>query len=112
MLPVCSLLLCQTEVDKYAMSFGVVVQEVCRLDVSVKDAGFVHPCQPTKQASKIQSHVIGEEVSVVEAEVEVSEVGEDSDNLVLVSECSKEWTDVGRCAQLVEELELVEDAER
>jgi hypothetical protein len=64
-LPIGALPLSQTEVHQYTMPLGVVVQEVCGLDIPMQDAGFVNLSQTTEQASEIVSHIVDQEVSIV-----------------------------------------------
>ena len=85
-LPVCTLFFGEAEVDEDAAPFGVVVEEVGGFDVSVEDPGAVDGVKGREEGVEIVAHVGDEEVAVVEAEIEVAEVGEHGYYLVEVSE--------------------------
>lgn len=65
----------------------MVIEEIGGLDVSMQDASFVDMSQAIEQTSEVVSHVIDKEVSIVEAEVQVSEVWQNGNDLIKVSEC-------------------------
>ncbi len=94
-LPVCALFFGEAKVDQDAAPFGVVVEEVGRFDVSVEDAGAMDGVEGREERVEVVAHVGDEEFAVVEAEVEVAEVGEDGYYLVKVSEGGEEGADVG-----------------
>ncbi len=85
-LPVRALLFGEAEVDKDAAPFGVVVQEVGGFDVAVQDPGAVDGVKGREEGVEVVAHVGDEEVAVVEAEVEVAEVGQHGYYLVQMSE--------------------------
>jgi hypothetical protein len=87
-LPVCALLFGEAEVDEDAAAFRVVVEEVGGFDIAVEDAGAVDGMKRGEEGVKVVAHVGDEEVAVVEAEVEVAEVGEDGYDLVKMAEGS------------------------
>lgn len=111
-LPVGALLFGQAEVDEHAAPLHVVVEEVCGFDVAVEDAGAVDRVQGREEGVEVVAHVRDKEFAVVEAEVEVAEVGEHGDDLVEVTEGGEEGADVGGGAERVEDLEFVLDAVR
>jgi hypothetical protein len=61
----------------------------------------VHVVQAIEEAAEVVPHVVDEEISVVESEVEVAEIGEDGDDLVEVAECGDEGAYVLGVTKLV-----------
>ena len=111
-LPVCTLLLGEAEVDEDAASFFVVVEEVGGFDISVEDAGAVDGVEGGEERVEVITHLEDEEVAVVEAEVKVAEIRENSYDLVMMSEGREQRADVRGGAESMENFELVLNAMR
>jgi hypothetical protein len=101
-LPVGALALGEAEVDEHAEAFLLIVEEVGGFDVAVENAGFVYVVQAVEETSEVVPHVVDEEVSVIESEVEVAEVGEDGDYLVQVSKCCDQGAYILRVPEFVQ----------
>ena len=105
-----ALLLRQTKVDEHAVLSGRVVQEVGGLDIPVEDIVLVRALEGREEGPQVDPDVRDGHVAKVRAEVGVAEIREDGDDLVGVAEGRDEGADGGAAAQVVEELQLVEDA--
>lgn len=81
-MPICSLLLRQSEINKDPSPFGVIVEEVGWFDITVEYAGPMDTVQSQEEALEVVSHVIDEEVSIVETKVEVPKIGKNSHDLI------------------------------
>jgi hypothetical protein len=102
----------EAEIDEHAASLGVVVEEVCGLDIAVEDAGAVDRVEGGEKRTEVVAHVGDEEVTVIKAEVEVAEVREDGYDLIEMSKSCQEGTDMRRRTEGVQDFELVLDAVR
>lgn len=77
----------------------------------MEDPGAVDGMQGREEGVEVVTHVADEKFAIVQAEVEVAEVGEDCNDLVELAEGGEEGTDVRRGAEGVEDFELVLDSE-
>jgi hypothetical protein len=102
----------QTKVDQDAVLGRRVVEKVGGLDVAVQDLVLVHALERQEQGPQVDGNVRYRHVTEVASKVPVSEIGQDGDDLVGVSKGRDERTDRGALAQVVQQLELVEDARR
>lgn len=88
---ICSLALGKSKVAEYAPTLVVVVQEVCRLDVTVDDLVSVDVREGAEEGAEVGYHVVSGEAAEVFSEIDVLKVGEDGYDLVLVPEGGDEW---------------------
>lgn len=100
----------QPEVDEHAALLVGLVEEVRGLDVAVDDALEMHGGQGLEERAEVDLHLRDRHLTEVLAEVRVPEVGEHGDDLVCRAERRDERTDRVEAAEVVEELQLVEDA--
>jgi len=85
-LPVSTLPFSETEIDEDALSLGVVIEEIGWFDVSVEDTRFVDVPKSIEQTPEVVPHVVDQEISVVQSEIQVSEVWQYGNHLIEVSE--------------------------
>ena len=109
-LGVLALSLRKTKVHKDTPLRGGVVEEVCRLDISMYDMVSVNSGQCREERAEVDGHVGDGHVPEVVPEVVVAEVGEDGDDLICAPEGGDQGTDGGAVPQVMEQLELVEDS--
>jgi hypothetical protein len=111
-LPICSLLFCKSEINKDPSPLGVVVEKVGWLDVTVQYAGSMNAVQCQEEALEVVSHVVDQEVSIVETKVEMTEIRKHSHDLIQVTERSQEWADMWRIAESMEKFKFIGNAMR
>ena len=92
-MPIGALTFGKAEIDKYASVLSRVVEEICGLDIAVEDAASVDCLQTGEKAAKVKPHTADGHVAEVVSKVLMLEVGEDGDDLVLVSKGSDERAD-------------------
>lgn len=109
-MPVGAFPLRQAKVDEDTTALGGIVEKVCWLDVAMDDPLGMHRPQSSEQAAEVEAHLGNLHVAVVVAEVVVLEVGQHSHHLVQMAEGGDERTHRVGIPQVVEQLELVEDA--
>lgn len=76
------------------MPIGVIVQEVCRFDISVQNTSSVNMGKGTEKTSEVVSHVVYQKVSVVESKIQMTKIGQNSDNLIEMPKSCQERTNV------------------
>lgn len=91
-LPVGSLSFSKTEIDKDALSLGVVIEKVGWFDVSVENAGLVDMPKSVEETPEVVSHVVYQEISIVQSKVQMPKVWQYGNDLVEVSECRQQRT--------------------
>jgi hypothetical protein len=64
----------------------MVVEKVGGLDIAMEDARLMDVPEAVEKTAEVVSHVVDEKVSVVEAEVQVSEVWQHGDHLIQMTE--------------------------
>lgn len=104
------LALSQAEVDQHAGLRRRVVEKVGRFYVAVQDLVGVTALERGEERPQIDADVRYRHVAEVGPEVGVSEVGQDGDDLVRVPEGRDQGADRGAVPQVLEQVELVEDA--
>ena len=67
----------------------------------MQDASLMDVLQAMQETSEVVSHVVDEKLSIIEAEVQVSEVWQYSDDLIQVSECCQKRAYVRGMSQFV-----------
>ena len=98
-MPLGALLFCKTKVDKDSSLLCVVVEEIGWFDITMQNACSVYAVESAEEALEVVTHVVDHKVTVVESEVEMAKVRQDSDYLVMMSEGSKQRADVRRISQ-------------
>lgn len=104
--------LCKTKVYKNTALCRGVVEEVRGFDISMYDMVSVNSGQGGKEGAEIGSHVGDGHVPEIVSEVMVAEVGENGDDLIGTSEGGDQGAHGGAVAQVMKQLELVEDSRR
>jgi hypothetical protein len=100
----------KTEIDKDSPLSAWVVEEVRRLDISVKDLVVVHTLQSSKEFSQIDGNFGDSQVAKVRSEVSVSEVWENSDDLVGFSKSGDKGANRGTLTKIMKKFKLVQNA--
>lgn len=107
---VLTLTLCQTKVYQHPLLRRGIIEEVCGFDIAVYDVVGVDCGKGSEQGAEVDGHVRDGHVAEVVAEVMMAEIGEDGDNLVGRAEGGDQGTDSRAVAEVIKELEFVEDA--
>lgn len=102
----------ETKIDEHAALGGGIIEEVSGLDISVEDLVVVYALESGKELAEVYRDLGNGHVAEVGAEIPVTKVREDGDDLVGVPEGGDQGADGGALAEVVEELELVEDSGR
>ena len=97
----------KTKVDQYSALATDVVEEVRGFDVSVENLMVVDSGECSEEGAEIDAHIGDSKVAKVLAEVGVTEVWQDCDDLVLMTESSDQGTDSIAASKIVEQFELV-----
>lgn len=105
-----TLTLCQTKIYQHPTLRRGVVEKICGLDVSMYNVVGMNCRKGSEEGPEIDGHVGDCHIAEVVAEVVVGKVGQDGDNLVGGAEGGNQGANGRAVAEVVEELELVEDA--
>lgn len=102
----------ETKIDEDAPLGGRIVEEVGGLDISVENFVVVYTLESGEKLAKVYRDLRNGHVAEIGAEIPVTKVWEDGDDLVGVSEGGDQGAYRRALAEVVEELELVEDSGR
>jgi hypothetical protein len=102
----------ETKIDEDAALGGRIVEEVGGLDISVEDLVVVYALESSEKLAEVYRDLRNGHVAEVGAEIPVTKVREDGDDLVGVPEGGDQGADGGALAEVVEKLELVKDSGR
>jgi hypothetical protein len=111
-MPIGALTFGKTEIDEDASVLNRVVQEICGLDIAVEDAARVDGLQAGEKAAKVEPHTADGHVTEVVSKILVLKIGEDGDDLVLMSKGRDERADGVGVAEVMKQFELIEYAHR
>lgn len=89
---------------------GRIVEEVCGLDIAVEDLVGMAAVKRREQRTQINRNIWDGHVPEVAPEIAMAEIGQDGNNLVGVPKSGDEGAHGGAVSQVIEEVELVEDA--
>ena len=92
----------KTKVDQYSALASDVVEEVRGFDVSVENMMVVDSGECSEEGAEIDAHIGDSKVAKVLAEVGVTEVWQDCDDLVLMTESSDQGTDSIAASKIME----------
>ena len=111
LVPVCALAFGKSKVNEHAPRVFRFIEEVGRLDVAVQNPAVVDGREGREEAVEVRAHAGDGHAAEVVPEVAVLKVGENSDHLVMMPEGSDEGADRFAAAEVVEQVEFVEDSE-